>query len=75
MRKALAEDEIAEVLVGRHWNRAPGLGVAQDFLVGDARRQLGHVDDLMAVPAETLYHRAVDAFIGDQVHADLEPTG
>jgi hypothetical protein len=47
----------------------------QDLLISDTGRQLRHVDDVMAVLSQPLYHGAVDTFIGDQVHADFALTG
>ena len=75
VRETLPEDKIAEVPVRCQQNRVPRVGLAQDLVVSNARRQLGHVDDVMAVLAEALHHRAVDTLIGDQIHADLALTG
>ena len=75
MCETLPEDKVAEVLVRRQENRAPRVGLAQDLFVSNARRELGHVDDVKAVLAEALHHRPIDTFIGDQVHADLALTG
>lgn len=75
MHETLPEHNLAEVLVRRQQHRATLVGPSQDLFVSKARRQLGHVDDVMSVQAWTVDHRAVDAFIGDQVHADRVETG
>ena len=75
MRETLPEDKIAEVPVRCQQNRVPRVGLAQDLFVSNARRQLGHGDDMMAILAEAFYHRAVDTLIGDQVHAGFALTG
>ncbi len=75
MHEALPEHQLAEVLVRSQQNGAPRVGLLQDFLICNARSQLGHVDDLMAVLSQSLYYCAVDTLIGDQVHADFALTG
>jgi hypothetical protein len=56
-------------------NGAPSVGLSQNLLVGNAGRQLRHIDDVMAVLSEALHDGAVDTFICDQVHADLALMG
>ena len=51
MHEALAEDQLAKVLVRGHQNGAPRICLLQDFLICDAGRQFGHVEDVMAVPS------------------------
>jgi len=75
VRKPLPKDKVAEILVRRHQNRVPRVGLAEDLFVSNARRQLGDVDDAMPILAEALHHRTVDTLIGDQVHADFALTG
>jgi hypothetical protein len=41
VRETLPEDKVAEVLVRRHQNRVPRIGLAEDLFVSNARRQLG----------------------------------
>jgi hypothetical protein len=65
VHEALPEDQLAEVLVRGQQNGAPCVGLLQDFLICNAGRQLGHIDDVMTVLSEPLHHWAVDAFIGD----------
>jgi hypothetical protein len=53
----------------------PCLGLLQNLLIDNAGRNLSDIDDVMAVPAQTLHYRAVGPFIRDQVHSDLALTG
>ena len=46
---AQAEHEFAEILVGGHEDALIGVGELKHGLVGDARREFGDVDDVMAV--------------------------
>ena len=70
MNEPLSEDEFAEVLVRGHENGTAGVRFVQDLLVNDAGCQLGDVQHLVAVPAQTLHHGPLDAFIRKQIHAD-----
>jgi hypothetical protein len=42
---ARAEDGLAEILVGGHGDALVGVGEPEHGVVGDARRELGGVDD------------------------------
>ena len=75
MHETLSEDQLAEVFVRGHQNGTPCVGLLQDLLISDARRQLSHVDDVMTFLTEPLNHLAVNTLIGDQIHADFAPTG
>jgi hypothetical protein len=50
-REECLPDQLTEVLVGGHQDGAPYVCVLQNFLIGDAEREFGHVDDVMAVPS------------------------
>ena len=71
----LTEHQLAKVLVGRYEQSIAIVGLPQDVVIRHAPRQLGNVDDSMTVIAKALHHWTVDAFIGDDVHADLAPIG
>lgn len=75
MHETLAEDQLAKVFVRSQQKGAPRVGLLEDVLIWDAGRQLGHVDDVVAILSEPLDHGAVDTFIGDQIHADRALTG
>ena len=75
MHETLAEHQLTEVFVRRQQNGAPRVGLLQDPLIWDAGKQLGHVDDVVALLSHPLDDGAVDTFIGDQVHADFALTG
>jgi hypothetical protein len=49
VHEALPEDQLAEVFVRSQQDSAPRVGLFQDLLIRNAGRQLGHVDDVMAV--------------------------
>jgi hypothetical protein len=49
MHETLPEDQLAEVLVRGQQNGAPRVGLLQNVLLCDAGRQLGHVDDVVAM--------------------------
>jgi hypothetical protein len=47
--RAQAEHEFAEILIGGHGDALVGVGKLKHGLVGDARREFGNVDDVVAV--------------------------
>jgi len=49
MHESLPEDQLAEVFVRSHQHGAPRVGLLQDLFIWNAWRQLGHVDDVVAV--------------------------
>ena len=75
VHEALAEHQLTEVFVRSQQNGPSLVRLPQDLLIRNAGGELGHVDDLMAVMSQALHHRAVDTFIGDQVHADFALSG
>jgi hypothetical protein len=47
--------QFAEILVGRHQHRAPGVRLGQHLVVRNARRQLGDLDNIVPVRPK-LFH-------------------
>ena len=45
MYKTLAEDQLAEVLVRSYQDGTPHVCLLEDFLIWNAGRQVGHVDE------------------------------
>ena len=72
---AQTEDKLAEVLVGSYQDALISVGQLEDGIVGDPRRELGDVDDLVASRAQPGNDRRVDALVGEQLHATDLATG
>ena len=68
-------DQFAEVLVSSHQQSITGVGLAEDLVIRDSRRQLGNVKHIVAILPQTLHHLAVDTLVSHQIHADFTPTG
>jgi len=75
MGSPLPEYQFAEVLVRREQQGTSVVGLLEDFLIGSPGGQFGHVEDIVAVMSESFHHRAIHAFIREQVHAGCVPTG
>ena len=75
MDPPLPEYQFAEVFVRCDEQGTPVVGLLQDAFVRDAWGKFGHVEDVVAVLPQSLHHRAIHAFIREQVHADYVPTG
>lgn len=75
MSPPLPEHQFAEVFVRRDQQGTPVVGLLQNPVVCDARGELGHVEDLVAVVPQSFHYGPIYAFIRKQVHADCAPTG
>lgn len=71
----MSEYQFAEVLVRREQQGTLVVGLLEDLLIGSPGGQFGHVEDIVAVMPESFHHRAIHAFIREQVHAECVPTG
>lgn len=75
MHETLAEDQLTKILVSSQQNGTADVGLPEDLLIGNAGRQLRHIENVMAVLSKPLHHRPIDTFIGNQVHAVLVLSG
>jgi hypothetical protein len=65
---AATKDEIAEILIFGQQQTALLLGMLHHVDVGCRRRDLGHVDDVVAGAAKVRDETGVDALIGKPAH-------
>lgn len=75
MCSPLPEYQLAEVFVRRDQQGTPIVGLLQDLLVREARGELSHVEETVAVVPQSLHYGLIYALIRKQVHADWAPTG
>lgn len=67
----LPKHQFAEVLVGGQQQGVVRIRHLQDACVVDARRQVPHVDDVVASDSESRNDRGVDILVSDQIHGDV----
>ena len=61
--------------VGRYQKGIATVGPAEHLLIRNAGRQLGDIDNVMAILSQSLNYCYVDILIRHQVHSDFAPTG
>ena len=72
---AESKNELAEIVIGRQQDRVGSIGQLENACVGCAWARFENRSDFMAVSAQPLDYRPVDALIGDDIHASSESTG
>lgn len=75
MGSPLPEYQFAEVLVRREQQRTSVVGLLEDLLISSTGGHIGHIEYVVAITPESFHHRAIHAFIRQQVHAECVPTG
>jgi hypothetical protein len=70
-----AKDQFTEVFIDREQDGLAVIGLLQDLIIADTRRQFRNIDNILVVRAEAFYNLAIHAFIGHKIHAALSVTG
>jgi hypothetical protein len=71
----LPEHQLTEIFITGQKERTALASPLQNHVIPDPRIELGNIDHLVAVSAETFHDLAIDAFIGDELHAALSGMG
>jgi hypothetical protein len=68
--QALPEDELTEVLVGRHYKGRVRLGDREYFVIADSGQQLRDVRDIMSLSSKDIDDRTFDPLVAHQLQGD-----